>query len=85
MAGHAGRPARFDLLVNTRSSLVSGPWRFIAWNMNFHAEHHLAPQMPFHALPKLHQLVAERIPVGKGYRAAHGEIRRLMKVQARAL
>ncbi|MBU3738193.1 MAG: fatty acid desaturase [Rhodoferax sp.] len=85
MAEHAGRPTQFDLLVNTRSSRVDWPWRFIAWNMNFHAEHHLAPQMPFHALPKLHQLVEDRIPVGTGYRAAHREIWQLMKRQARAL
>lgn len=85
MAEHAGRPPRLDLLLNTRSSQVAWPWRFIAWNMNFHAEHHLAPQMPFHALPTLHQLVADRIPVGTGYRAAHLEIWQLMKSQARAL
>ena len=42
--------------------------------MNYHCEHHLAPTMPYHALPKLNRLVRDHIPVGRGYPAAHREI-----------
>ena len=52
---HVGRPNTDDLKENTRSSLISFPMRFLSWNMNFHAEHHYASSIPFHALPKLHK------------------------------
>jgi fatty acid desaturase len=66
---HAGDPTR-----NTRSTRVAWPWQFLAWNMNFHGEHHLAPRVPFHALPSLSRLVAGRIPLRDGYWGAHREI-----------
>ena len=31
------------------------------WNMNYHAEHHLSPMVPFHALPALHEVVKDRL------------------------
>ena len=30
--------------------------------MNNHVEHHLYPQVPFHALPKLRDAVADQVP-----------------------
>ena len=74
MAEHVGRPTELDLLRNTRSTQVGFVWRFLAWNMNYHCEHHLAPTMPYHALPSLHALVRDHIPTGHGYPAAHREI-----------
>jgi fatty acid desaturase len=74
MTEHVGRPTLLNLLQNTRSTQVAWGWRFIAWNMNYHCEHHLAPTMPYHALPKLNRLVRDHIPVGRGYPAAHREI-----------
>lgn len=74
MAEHVGRPTELDLLRNTRSTQVGFVWRFLAWNMNYHCEHHLAPTMPYHALPQLHALVRDQIPTGRGYPAAHREI-----------
>ena len=52
---HVGRPNTDDLKENTRSSIVSIPMKFLCWNMNYHAEHHYASSIPFHALPKLHK------------------------------
>ena len=36
--------------------------RFIYWNMNYHVEHHMFPLVPFHALPRLHELVKDDLP-----------------------
>ena len=55
MTEHVGCPQEPDFKTNTRTSLVSTPLRFLCWNMNFHAEHHYAPSVPFHALPALHE------------------------------
>ena len=79
MTEHVGRPTVIDPLRNTRTTQVGWPWRLLAWNMNFHAEHHLAPQMPYHALPRLRSLLNGRIPVRDGYRGGHREIRAEMK------
>ena len=48
--------------------------KFLAWNMNFHGEHHLSPLVPFHALPALNRLLQGQIPVRKGYMGGHREI-----------
>ena len=64
-----------DLTRNTRTTLASGLLRRLAWNMPFHAEHHLYPSVPFHRLPDLHRLVADRVRhVTPGYPAAQREI-----------
>jgi fatty acid desaturase len=42
------------------------------WNMPFHAEHHLYPSLPFHALPKAHAALAPRlVHCERGYLAVH--------------
>ena len=74
MTEHVGRPHVADPLQNTRTTRVAGPWRLLAWNMNFHAEHHLLPSVPYHALPRFHGLLKGRIPVRQGYRDGHREI-----------
>jgi fatty acid desaturase len=72
---HVGRPNTDDLKENTRSSLVSLPMQFLSWNMNYHAEHHYASSIPFHALPKLHKKLKGFIYVEKrGYFGAHVDI-----------
>ena len=63
--------------VNTRSNLVALPWRFLCWNMNYHAEHHYASSVPFHALPKLHRKLDGFVHVEHGgYWGAHLDILR---------
>jgi len=72
---HVGRPNVDDIRQNTRTSLVSWPSRFLSWNMNYHAEHHYAASVPFHALPRLHEKLAGYVHVEKrGYPGAHIDI-----------
>ena len=75
MTEHVGRPTIADRRVNTRTSLVAAPWRWLAWNMNYHAEHHYAPSVPFHALGRLHRRLHGHLHVERaGYLAAHRDI-----------
>jgi fatty acid desaturase len=72
---HVGRPNVDDMKENTRTSLASGPMRFLCWNMNYHAEHHYAASVPFHALPKLHEKLRGYVYVEeRGYLGAHIDI-----------
>ncbi len=72
---HVGRPPTKDMKENTRTSLVSKPWQFLSWNMNYHAEHHYASSVPFYALPKLHKKLNGYIHVERrGYLGAHIDI-----------
>lgn len=64
-----------DLRHNTRTTYTSGIIRWLFWNMPYHAEHHLCPMVPFHALGRLHRVVAEQLrPPGESYPAVHGEV-----------
>lgn len=77
MTEHVGRPANNTMRENTRSNIVSLPWRFLCWNMNYHAEHHYAPSVPFHALPALHKKLDGYVHVEPaGYWGAHRDILR---------
>lgn len=62
LAEHAGCAEGDDnMLANTRTLLTAAPVRFLAWNMPYHAEHHSFPAVPFHALPRLHQVMKDEI------------------------
>ncbi|MCB2135232.1 MAG: fatty acid desaturase family protein [Rhodobacteraceae bacterium] len=75
MTEHVGRPTVSTMRVNTRTNLVSRPWRFLCWNMNYHAEHHYASSVPYHALPRLHEKLKDHIHVEPGgYLGAHRDI-----------
>lgn len=75
LAEHTGCSEDRNGLTNTRTTLASWPVRFLMWNMPYHAEHHLYPAVPFHRLPDLHRLIAERLRhVTPSYPAAQGEI-----------
>lgn len=75
MTEHVGRPAIKDMKTNTRSNRVSLPWRFLCWNMNYHAEHHYASSVPFHALPALSKKLEGHIHTEhQGYWGAHVDI-----------
>ncbi|MBE1285201.1 MAG: fatty acid desaturase [Rhodobacteraceae bacterium] len=77
MTEHVGRPTVAQMSENTRTNLVSLPWRFLCWNMNYHAEHHYVSSVPYHALPKLHSKLRDHIHVEpKGYLGAHRDILR---------
>ena len=75
MTEHVGRPYVRDMKENTRTNLVTLPMRFLCWNMNYHAEHHYASSVPFHALPKLHRKLKGYVHVERrGYLGAHIDI-----------
>ncbi|WP_295805790.1 fatty acid desaturase family protein [uncultured Nitratireductor sp.] len=51
-----------DHRLNSRTVLMNPVSRFIYWNMNYHVEHHMFPMVPYHALPKLHELIKHDLP-----------------------
>ncbi|HEV2899310.1 MAG TPA: fatty acid desaturase family protein [Pseudaminobacter sp.] len=51
-----------DHRLNTRTVYMNPISRFIYWNMNYHVEHHMFPMVPYHALPRLHELVKHDLP-----------------------
>ena len=68
LAEHDGCPLVDDATSNTRTTITNPVVRFLAWNMPFHAEHHMHPAIPFHQLPALHAAIGDRLQVvGDGY------------------
>jgi len=68
LAEHSHCAPVANMFANTRTTLTNRAIRFIAWNMPYHAEHHAAPQVPFHQLPALHETVAPYlIETANGY------------------
>ena len=47
----------------TRTMYLNPLHRVLYWNMNYHIEHHMYVQIPFHAMPALHQAVKKQCPV----------------------
>lgn len=57
-----------NMFENTRTTFTNRVIRFIAWNMPYHTEHHVFPNVPFHSLPALHRLMARHLQVtSSGY------------------
>lgn len=80
LAEHTGCTEDRNGLTNTRTTLASWPVRFLMWNMPFHAEHHLYPSVPFHALPKAHGAIGARLQhLSPSYPSAHADIRKDMQ------
>jgi len=72
LAEHGGCPFVADGRRNTRTTHTLMPLRRLMWNMPFHAEHHLYPSLPFHALAAAHRdLGPELRVVAPGYLAVH--------------
>lgn len=64
-----------DHRLNSRTVYLNPISRFIYWNMNFHIEHHMFPMVPYHALPKLHELIKHDLPAPtKSIWACYAEI-----------
>ena len=60
---HAGLAENvLDHRLNCRTVYMNSFSRFIYWNMNYHLEHHMFPLVPYHRLPKLHELVRDDCP-----------------------
>ncbi|XFA74043.1 fatty acid desaturase family protein [Thermosynechococcaceae cyanobacterium Okahandja] len=62
-------------LTNTRTTLTLWPVRLLMWNMPYHAEHHLYPSIPFHALGAAHTLLKPHLQhCVSGYLNVHRQI-----------
>lgn len=60
---------------NARTILMNPVFRFLYLNMNYHVEHHIFPNVPYHALPALHDEVKDQLaPVYPSLAAAYREI-----------
>jgi len=74
-AEHMLCPLTPEMERNTRTTLTAAPLRYYGWNMNYHAEHHLAPALPFHALPAAHDALRRNLQVtSPGYASVFHEI-----------
>ncbi len=71
-----------DHRLNSRTVYMNPISRFIYWNMNYHIEHHMFPMVPYHALPRLHELVkADYPPPSPSIWAAYVEMIRAVRCQ----
>ncbi|AMA60571.1 fatty acid desaturase [Bradyrhizobium sp. CCGE-LA001] len=67
-AEHTGCDRTRSAFENTRTTYTGAIVKWFAWNMPYHVEHHAYPSIPFHALPKLNEIVdGEIIHRGRGY------------------
>jgi fatty acid desaturase len=51
-----------DHRLNSRTVMMNPVLRFLYWNMNYHIEHHMFPMVPYHALPRLHEIIKDDCP-----------------------
>ena len=60
---HAGLAENvLDHRLNCRTFYTNPVNRFLYLNMNYHVEHHMFPLVPYHNLPKLHEIVRPDMP-----------------------
>lgn len=63
LTGHAGLPqGESDERRSCRSVVLNPILRFYCMNANYHLEHHLMPNVPFHALPRLNRAIRNQLP-----------------------
>jgi fatty acid desaturase len=75
LAEHTGCTHDDNPLTNTRTTLTLWPIRFLMWQMPFHAEHHLYPSIPFHALAEAHaHLQSHFTHIEPGYIKVHQDL-----------
>jgi fatty acid desaturase len=60
-AEHTGLPHEGTILARTRTTQTAPFISWWLWNMNYHAEHHAWPAIPWHALPSVHRRVADHV------------------------
>jgi fatty acid desaturase len=67
-AEHTGCDRTRSAFENTRTTYTGAVVKWFTWNMPYHVEHHAYPSIPFHALPKLNEIVdGEIVYRGRGY------------------
>lgn len=60
---HVGlRENVLDHRVSSRTVMLNPLVQFLYWNMNYHVEHHMFPNVPFHTLPKLRTAIEDQMP-----------------------
>lgn len=73
-----------DHRLNSRTVYMNPVSRFIYWNMNYHVEHHMFPMVPYHALPKLHELIKHDLPEpDRSMRSAFSDMLPVLRRQLR--
>lgn len=70
-----------DHRMNTRTVHMNAIHRFLYLNMNYHLEHHIFPNVPYDALPRLHELVKDQLP--PAHRTIRGAWREAFDAMAR--
>ena len=70
-----------DHRLNSRTVYMNPVSRWIYWNMNYHVEHHMFPMVPYHALPRLHEVIKHDLPppnpsIWAAYREMFGAVMR---------
>ena len=74
-AEHSGLPLDGSILRRTRTVRSNAFVRFWLWNMNYHAEHHGWPAIPWHRLPDAHALVMPHLgSFVRGYSALQSNV-----------
>jgi fatty acid desaturase len=77
IAEHKGCDEGPDVRTNTRSTKASRAMRMLCWNMPYHSEHHVCPQVPFFALPELNRRAGHQLkPMGESLWAVDRQVRR---------
>jgi fatty acid desaturase len=79
-----------DHRLNSRTVYMNPPSRFIYLNMNYHVEHHMVPMVPYHALPRLHEVIKHDLPppnpsIWHAYREMMGAVMRQRREPGYAL
>ena len=74
---HTLCPNSDDGFANTRTTTSNAVVRFLMWNLPYHAEHHLLPNIAFHHLPEAHRYLRPHLKhVARSYAQVQGEIMR---------
>ena len=73
---HAGLQENVkDHRYTTRTVKLNPIFSFLYWQMEYHIEHHMFPQVPSYNLPKLHEMIKDQMPpIRKGLWGAYKEI-----------
>lgn len=75
VAEHTLCPNSDDGFANTRTTLSNPLVRFLMWNLPYHAEHHLFPNIAFYRLPEAHRYLRPHLKfVATGYVQVNREI-----------
>ena len=83
VAEHKGCEEGPDVRTNTRSTRTNPILRALCWNMPYHSEHHVCPQVPFFRLPELNRQIGHQLrPMGESHLAVEREVRSKFLVSA---